>query len=160
MTSQQHEQQTADEPQDVPNKDDGPEGEQTNESLTNGQPEPQDNEPDTFSRAYVEELRQEAAKHRTNSKKSDELSKRLVTSYVDATGRLHDSRDLTFSDDLMGDDGFPDPAKVNAAVEALIKDRPHLARIRPVGDVGQGVTGEQPAAGLAAFGSMLRDAAS
>lgn len=159
MSEQQNDQPTGT-PQEADHKNDEPKGQPTIESVANGQPEPQDSEPDTFSRAYVEELRQEAAKHRTNSKKSDELSKRLVTSYVDATGRLHDSRDLAFSDDLMGDDGFPDPAKVNAAVEALIKDRPHLARIRPVGDVGQGFTGEQPPPGLAAFGNMLRSAAS
>lgn len=115
---------------------------------------------DTFSRSYVEELRAESARHRIGAKRADELARRLVSSYVEATGRLHDPRDLAFSDDLMGEDGFPDPEKVTSAVEALIKDRPHLARIRLVGDVGQGVTNEGASTGLAAFGDMLRSAAS
>jgi hypothetical protein len=114
---------------------------------------------ETFTRAYVEELRQEAAKHRTNSKKADELAQRLVASLVDATGKLHDPRDLAFTEALLDPDGYPDPEKVTEAVEALIKDRPHLARIRPVGDVGQGVTSDSNPAGLAAFGNMLREAA-
>ncbi len=132
----------------------------TPDSLENPAESTSEPENTMFSREYVEELRQEAAKHRTNSKKSDELAKRLVTSYVETSGRLHDPRDLPFSDELLGEDGYPDPAKVTAAVEALIKERPHLAKIRPVGDVGQGVTTEANTSGLAAFGNMLRDAAS
>ena len=108
-----------------------------------------------FSREYVEELRRESAKHRQNAKKADELARRLVASYVTATGRLHDARDLAFSDDLLDSDGYPDVAKVSEAVEALIVTRPHLAKIRPVGDVGQGIHESSPSA-LTAFGSFLR----
>lgn len=131
--------------------------EQTGEPAST--PEPAEGQDETFSRAYVEELRTESARHRVNAKKADELSRRLVASYVEATGRLHDARDLAFSDDLMGEDGYPDLEKVTSAVEALIKERPHLARIRPVGDVGQGAASEGTSSGVTAFGDMLRSAA-
>jgi hypothetical protein len=134
----------------------GPESTETPASPASGT---NDGEPDTFSRGYVEELRQEAAKNRTSAKRSDELSRRLVVAHAEATGRLHDARDLAVTDDLLDDDGYPDPAKVNDAVDALIKERPHLARIRPVGDVGQGAASETRSSGLMAFGDMLRNAA-
>lgn len=75
----------------------------------------------------------------------------------DRTGRpdlkLADPTDLPFPDDLLDDDGLVDEVKVLAAVEDLIKRKPHLAARRPTGNVGQGARPETPEIGLAA---MLR----
>ncbi len=80
----------------------------------------------------------------------------MVTAYAAETGRLHDPTDLPATDDLAGDDGLPDPDKVTAAVEELIKTKPHLARIRPVGNVGQGSTTDASEDGAGAFANLLR----
>lgn len=113
---------------------------------------------ETFSREYVEELRRESAKHRTNSKRADDLAVALVNAYAEATGLLHDASDLTASDDLLVE-GVPDRDKVKEAVGALIESKPHLAKIRPTGDVGQGVHSSSATSALGAFTTMLRDAA-
>ena len=113
---------------------------------------------ETFSREYVEELRRESAKHRTNSKRADDLATALVRSYAETTGLLHDASDLAMTEDLLVE-GVPDRLKVKEAVEVLIASKPHLAKIRPVGDIGQGALESSTVSGVAAFGSMLRDAA-
>lgn len=152
---------TTTDPQNSPQNDDQtPDGTTEPPTVPDPAEPPADAGDETFSKAYVDELRSEAAKHRVNAKRADELAQRLVTAFVEGTGRLHDARDLAFNDDLLGDDGFPDREKVSAAVEALIKDRPHLAKIRPVGDVGQGIASDSSTTGLAAFGDLLRNAAS
>ena len=69
------------------------------------------------------------------------------------TGKLADPTDLPFTDGLLDDDGVVDEAKVHAAVDELIKRKPHLAARRPTGNVGQGARPEAPGIGLAA---MLR----
>lgn len=119
--------------------------------------ETSDGAEDTFSRSYVTELRDESAKHRTRAKTATE---RLVTAYAASTGRLVDPSDLHASDDLNGEDGLPDPAKITEAVESLIKAKPHLAKIRPVGDIGQGHQGASGDSGAATFASLLRGVAS
>ncbi|GAA3684301.1 hypothetical protein GCM10022237_48600 [Nocardioides ginsengisoli] len=139
----------------------GPGRQGATESLANGDlgAAEGDNDSDqgeTFTRAYVEELRRESAKHRNAAKRTGELTTRLVHSYVETLGRLHDARDLPLSDELMDEDGFPDREKIATAVEELVKQRPHLARIRPLGDVGQGASESTPS-DLSAFGSFLRN---
>ena len=101
--------------------------------------------PDTFDRAYVESLRAEAAKHRVNSRRADALAMRLVLAIAEGTGHLADPTDLALTaellPDLMDDDGLPDRAKVHELIARTLAAKPHLGRVRPIGDVGQGVGG-------------------
>jgi len=95
-------------------------------------------EPETFSREYVQQLRTENAAARVRATHGDEAITRLrelaIESAVSAI--LMSPDDLSWSDDLADDSGFPDHDKILAAAEALIARKPHLAR--PRGDVGQG----------------------
>lgn len=94
-------------------------------------------EGDTFPREYVEELRGEAAKHRTEAKEAREalepLQQRLFTLLVEKTGRLADPSDLPFDAALLEDSNA-----LETAIEDLLARKPHLASRRVVGDVGQG----------------------
>lgn len=140
---------------------------ENDEQVTNGEvgqehsksPAESDTETqETFSKGYVQELRSENAKHRTNAARADALATALVAAYVETTGRLHDASDLPVDDSLFVD-GMPNRQKVTEAVEALIERKPHLAKIRPVGDIGQGHQGSESLNADALFGNMLRDAA-
>ncbi len=95
----------------------------------------------------VQKLRDEAAGHRVRAKRADALAARLVTAQAALTGKLADPTDLPFNDDLLDDDGLVDEAEVQAAVDGLIKRKPHLAARRPVGDIGKGhvLTSRMPA---------------
>lgn len=90
---------------------------------------------DTFSRAYVEKLRQEAAGYRVRAQRTTELEQRLHAALVAATGRLTDSSDLEFDPAHLDDEDA-----LSAALDELLTRKPHLASRRPRGDVGQGVT--------------------
>ena len=90
---------------------------------------------DTFPRAYVDKLRKEAADARVKAKRADDLAARLHTALVAATGRLADPSDLPFDDAHL-----EDADALNAAVDALLARKPHLASRRPVGSIGQGAT--------------------
>lgn len=106
-------------------------------------------EPASFSADYVRELREEAAAHRVKSKRTDVANERLATSYAASTGRLVDVGELTYSDAFLGDDGVVDRDKVVAAVDALLAEKPYLARMTPYTPIPQGVQPEDPApAGL------------
>lgn len=109
--------------------------EDTAEVLHKEAPAPAEAEADTFSRDYVEKLRQENGKYRQRAQRADDLAHRLHTALVTATGRLADPTDLEFSEDHL-----EDPEALEAAVEALLTSKPHLAARRPRGDVGQGAT--------------------
>lgn len=91
---------------------------------------------DTFPRAYVEDLRAEAGKHRTAAKEAQEalapLQERLFGLLVAGTGRLADPTDLAFDPALL------DEAAMTEAIDALLERKPHLASRRVVGDIGQG----------------------
>ncbi|OBC08991.1 hypothetical protein A5784_06335 [Mycobacterium sp. 852013-50091_SCH5140682] len=91
---------------------------------------------ETFSREYVETLRQESAKYRERAKGADELRHRLHDALVKLDGRLADPTDLTYSDENLDD--------IARAITDLIERKPHLAR-KPRGDVGQGVRSESTA---------------
>lgn len=124
----------------------GKETEKASEAVTD--------DPETFPRAYVEQLRRENAEARVGAKKSDALAARLVTVLAGSTGKLADPSDLPYSDDLLDEDGMPDETKVLAAVDELLTRKPHLAATRPVGDVGQGARGET--AGMMSLAELLR----
>lgn len=114
-------------------------------------PEEQE-EPQTFSREYVEDLRKEAARHRTSAKEAREalepLQQRLHGLLVAGTGRLADPTDLPFDPAHLEDE-----EALTAAIDALLEAKPHLAPRRVSGDVGQGVGG--PSTGVD-LGGMLR----
>lgn len=104
-----------------------------------------DTEPDTFPRAYVEQLRAEAAGYRTRAGRADELQRRLVETTIRSAAAAHlaDPGDLlVFGDgaDLLDDDGYPDADRIETAARTLAQARPHLAPRRPSGDIGQGAT--------------------
>ena len=108
-------------------------------------------EPDTFPREYVENLRQENARYRTEAKTAETLGARLHTELVRATGKLADPTDLPFDVEHL-----EDADKLAAAVDALIASKPHLKARRIVGTVGQGESGAVSSVSLL---GMLRDRA-
>jgi hypothetical protein len=105
-------------------------------------------EPETFPREYVVNLRDEAAKYRTRAQRADDLAARLHTSLVAATGRLADPTDLPFEESHLDEE-----EALTAAIDDLLARKPHLASRKPSGDVGQGATGDTTAVDLA---GMLR----
>lgn len=130
--------QRPDTPEDVDHTDD-PEA---------GQTEAGRDEPDVFTRDYVEKLRDENAKYRQRAGEADSLSKRLHTELVRATGRLADPTDLPFDADHLAD-----ADKMAADIEDLLTRKPHLATRRPVGEIGQGAT---PSGGTVDLAAILR----
>lgn len=113
-----------------------------------------DDDPDTFPRAYVQELRAEAIKHRLRAKRATEGEQRLLAAETHraAADVLADPTDLlTFTEtaELLDDDGWPDPERIAAAAADLVARKPHLAVRRPRGDIGQGATQTTEAVNLA-----------
>lgn len=96
----------------TPAADHGPEGDIPDAT-------PDDNE-DSFDRAYVEDLRKESAGYRTQLRTVQE---QLHTVLAEQTGRLADPSDLPFDPEHLDD-----PAKLTAAIDALIEAKPHLKR--------------------------------
>lgn len=111
-----------------------------------------DPEPETFPRAYVQELRDENARYRQRAGQADDLARRLHTALVAATGRLADPDDLPFNDAHLDD-----ADALTAALDDLLTRKPHLASRRPMGDVGQGAT---PTAAEVDLAALLRANAS
>lgn len=95
-------------------------------------------EPESFPRAVVEQLREEAAAARVKAKKADEYAERMRSLAIVAATRgvLADPTDLPYADDFDDETGLPDLSKITAAAEALVAAKPHLGRVR--GDAGQG----------------------
>ena len=121
-----------------------------------------DQEPDTFPRTYVEQLRQENAGYHQKATRADEATARLLETTVRsaAADHLADPGDLltfTDADALVDDDGWPDADRIVAAAKALAQTKPHLAPRRPRGDIGQGATPDTGPVNLAA---LLRERAS
>jgi len=104
---------------------------------------------ETFPRAYVERLRAESAAHRTKAADRDALAERLATELVRATGRLADPSDLPFDAALLHDD-----AALGAALDDLLKRKPHLAARRVAGDVAQGEQGAATPAPFSLLGAL------
>lgn len=95
--------------------------------------EQKSDDPESFPREYVEQLRDESARYRQRAREADALAERLHTSLVAATGRLQDPSDLPFDQTHLDD-----TEALTAAVEDLLARKPHLASRRPAGDIGQG----------------------
>lgn len=106
---------------------------------------PSEGDPDTFPREYVERLREEAAGHRVKAQRADEAMSRLTGATVEkvTSGILADPTDLPVTLDLLDENGWPDPEKIEAAARDLVARKPHLGDRRPVGDVGQGPRGDE-----------------
>lgn len=85
-------------------------------------------EPQTFPAEYVTELRAEAAKHRSRFKS---LATELVHAWAAVDGRLVDATDLQASDVEADEDGNYSREAVTAAIDRLLKAKPHLATARP-----------------------------
>lgn len=149
------EQQTPSEP---PKPNASVSGEQQQSVTPNGSPDPKqpqqqpapDQQPsspaadsETFPRQYVEELRQENARYRTEAKAAETLGQRLHVELVKATGKLADPTDMPFDAAHLDD-----PDALAAAIDALIEAKPHLKARRIVGDVGQGTGSASDDAGL------------
>ena len=122
----------------------------------NPQPDVEGSDPETFPRAYVQQLRDEAAKYRQRAGRADEAARRLLEATVRSAVRDHlaDPSDLlTFVDEteLVDGDGWPDPDKITAAAESLAASKPHLAPRRPRGDIGQGAAPSGDTVNLAAI---------
>ena len=105
---------------------------------------PDDEQADTFSREYVEKLRDSEAKYRLRAKEADDhaaradaLAHQLHHALAQADGRLLDPTDLPFRVE-----NIESPEAMTAAIGALLEDKPHLANRRPKGDAGQGVRGD------------------
>lgn len=90
--------------------------------------------PETFPRAYVENLRAENAEQRVKARRVDDLARELFTLRVAALGRLADPTDLPYSEELLD----TDQPGLEAAVDELLARKPHLADRRPSGDIDQG----------------------
>lgn len=108
-------------------------------------------EPETFPRDYVEQLRAEAAEARVRAKRADDLARRLLEATVReaTTGILADPTDLPVGDDLYDEDGYPDPDTVRTAATELVERKPHLADRRPTAPVEQGARDEADGVNLA-----------
>lgn len=126
--------------QGQPEPDQAPEEPQTEEQA------PQ--EDDTFPRDYVERLRDENARYRQRARQADDLAQRLHTALVAATGQLQDPTDLPYDQAHLDD-----PDALNAAVEDLLARKPHLAKVRVAGDIGQGA---QPTGADVDLAGLLR----
>lgn len=124
----------------MPEQTTEPEVEQTEDvaPTTDTEPETTENEPETFPREYVQRLRDESAKYRQRAADRDDLAQRLHTALVAATGRLADPEDLPFDETHIDDE--EGPTSIAAAIEELLRRKPHLASRKPSGDVGQGPT--------------------
>lgn len=136
---------TAQEPQDATvAPEDAQDPTEPQEDATEPQDGAQD-DPETFPRSYVQELRDENARYRQRAARAADLAAALWTARVTATARLADPTDLT-----MPEDADPlDADTVTAAVDELLARKPHLASRRPVGDVGQGTTSDDDGVSLA-----------
>jgi hypothetical protein len=119
------------------------------------EPTEADDESATFPAEYVRKLRAEAAEHRVKAKIADVANEHLLAAYAQADGRLVDVEVLALSDDLLGDDGLVDPAKVSAAIAGLVEAKPYLRRRTPTSPIPQGV--REPAAETPGLFAIARE---
>lgn len=110
------------------------------EALGNSQ-SPEQAEP-TYDGAYVAKLRQEAAESRVKAKRADALARQATRAITAHDGRLIDPDDLAFTEEFFDDDGLVDSDRVTAAIDTLIKRKPHLAARRPNAPIAQGAQPE------------------
>lgn len=103
------------------------------------QTEPEQDVEETFPREYVEKLRDENAKYRQRAQRADDLAQQVHRLLVEQTGRLADPEDLPYAEENVDNE-----EALTEAIDDLLERKPHLASRRPRGDVGQGVTGQEP----------------
>lgn len=121
----------------------------------------EDGEQDTFDRAYVQELRAEAAEHRVKAKEAQEALDAAESRYKalavesGASGVLKRPDALEWQDDWLGEDGTADLDAIREAATQYASNYPHAAVVS--GDVGQGYRGDA-VAGVDLAG-MLRQGA-
>lgn len=112
-----------------------------------------------FDEEYVGKLRDENAKHRREKK---DLTNRLLDHIVNSVATdMADPADLLIyvkRDELVGEDGVPDPELVKAAQEDLLARKPHLRTRDARGDIDQGGRGRDVES--FDFNNWLRSAAS
>ena len=94
----------------------------------------QDEQQQTFDRAYVEKLRKESANYRDKAKRAQELEQRLHDALVAKDGRLADPADLEFDPEHLDN-----PEALSNAIATLVAKKPGLRAQRLSGDVGAGV---------------------
>ena len=111
--------------------------------------EEQAEEPETFPRSYVEDLRQENGKYRQRAQTGDLYAQRLHTELVRATGKLADPTDIPFDETHLDS-----PDSLADAIDELLARKPHLASRRPIGDIGQGAA---PSASTVDLAALLRE---
>lgn len=99
---------------------------------------------ETFSADYVAKLRAEAAEARVRAKVADTANAHLLAAFAETDGRLRDVEALSYSDDLLGDDGLVDRGKVSAAIDDLLTRKPFLQRPKPA-PLPMGVQADAPA---------------
>jgi len=96
-------------------------------------------EGDTFPRAYVEQLRSEAAEHRTRANAAEQRVVDLRASILNtalrtaAAVRLQDPEDVSRLGDVarfLNDDDTVDTDGITAAMDDLLKAKPHLQKPR------------------------------
>lgn len=91
----------------------------------------------TYPAKVVKDLRKENASYRERARtaeaRADELSRALFTARVEATGKLASVDDLPFDPALLDD-----ADALNGAIDDLIAKRPHYAKRRVTGPIGQG----------------------
>lgn len=105
-----------------------------NAGVGNSEPDSSGAEGDSFPRAYVEDLRKEAAGYRTQVR---ELQERLHRMSVEQTGSLADPADLPFDAAHL-----ESPEALAAAIEELLAAKPHLKARRFAPDAAaQGAKG-------------------
>jgi len=95
-----------------------------------------------FDLEYVTKLRQEAAEGRVKAKRVESLARQTVKALAAKDGRLIDVEDLAFDSQFLDDEGLVDSEKITAAIDELVKRKPHLAAQRPSGIVPQGARPE------------------
>lgn len=124
--------------------DQAPEGQNDSAAVS----EAPSGDPDVFSREYVSELRDEAKTQRLRARDAeterDRLREHLWVARVDALGVLADPTDLPVDVDALDD-----LDAIRAAADALLARKPHLARRRAVGNIGQHDIGESSGFSLA-----------
>lgn len=118
---------------------------------------------------YVRQLRTEAARYRSERNQIRDEATTLRTR-VDthdrqrveaiASERLHDARDLLDRlkdlDELRGEDGLLNEDAVGQRIDALVSERPHLAKQPKPTSWGQGARGTRTDA-PPSFGAALKD---
>ena len=121
-------------------------------------PQTKDDGSETFSAEYVNKLRTEAAEARVRAGRVDDYAAELFRVVVEreAAAYLRNGSDLHLEPtDYLNSDGYPDVERIREAAQALVEERPYLARVS--GPVGQGP--REPAEPAVTLGGLLRAAA-